>query len=325
MSTIATIRTSLAPELESINALIARSLHSPNPLVNEVTRNYLKNKGKQLRPIMVILTARLLGASDLDKAITSAASIEMLHNASLIHDDVIDQSSTRHGVATINSVWDNHIAVLIGDYFVSTALQLVISTGDLRAISTIAALGRLLATGELDQIDTAATHTVSEEAYYNIITNKTASLFVACVEMGAYSARASEHDLETMREFARIFGQCFQIKDDIFDYFSSEALGKPTGNDLREGKITLPLLYALSLADHPRHTEMNALVAKDTLTDSEIASLIEFAVTTGGINYAEDCMKSLRDKAAALLGQISTGADTQPLLTLLDYIIDRDH
>lgn len=325
MSTIATIRTSLAPELESINALIARSLHSPNPLVNEVTRNYLKNKGKQLRPIMVIITARLLGASDLDKAITSAASIEMLHNASLIHDDVIDQSSTRHGVATINSVWDNHIAVLIGDYFVSTALQLVISTGDLRAISTIAALGRLLATGELDQIDTAATHTVSEEAYYNIITNKTASLFVACVEMGAYAARASEHDLETMREFARIFGQCFQIKDDIFDYFSSEALGKPTGNDLREGKITLPLLYALSLADHPRHTEMNALVAKDTLTDSEIASLIEFAVTTGGINYAEDCMKSLRDKAAALLGQISTGTDTQPLLTLLDYIIDRDH
>ncbi|MDE6378456.1 MAG: polyprenyl synthetase family protein [Duncaniella sp.] len=325
MSTIASIRTSLAPELESINALMARSLHSPNPLVNEVTRNYLRNKGKQLRPIMVILTARMLGAPDIDKAVTSAASIEMLHNASLIHDDVIDESATRHGVATINSVWDNHIAVLIGDYFVSTALPLVISTGDLRAISTIASLGRLLATGELDQIDTATTHTISEEAYFKIITNKTASLFMACVEMGAYAAQASEADLDTMREFARIFGQCFQIKDDIFDYFSSEALGKPTGNDLREGKITLPLLYALSLASHPRHAEMNALAARDSLTDSEIATLIDFAVAAGGIRYAEDCMRTLRDKAAALLGQISTGGDTAPLLALLDYIIDREY
>lgn len=325
MSTIATIRTSLASELESINALMARSLHSPNQLINEVTRNYLRHKGKQLRPIMVILTARMLGAHDLDKALTSAASIEMLHNASLIHDDVIDQSATRHGVDTINSVWDNHIAVLIGDYFVSTALQLVISTGDLRAIDTIASLGRLLASGEMDQIDTANNHTFSLEAYFNIITNKTASLFVACVEMGAYAACASEGDLETMREFARIFGQCFQIKDDIFDYFSSETLGKPTGNDLREGKVTLPLLYALSLSDHPLHSEMNALVDKNQLSDPEIATLIDFAVTAGGIVYAEDCMKSLRDKAAALLGRISTGADTAPLLTLLDYIIEREY
>ena len=324
MSHIADIRHSLAPELESINALIIQALSSPNPLINEVTRTYLRHKGKQLRPMMVMLTARMLGAQAVDKAVTSAASIEMLHNASLIHDDVIDQSATRHGVETINSVWNNHIAVLMGDYFVSTALQLVISTSDLRAISTIATLGRLLASGEMDQIDTASSHVLSEEAYFNIITNKTASLFIACVEMGAYAAYAPDSTIEALREFARIFGQCFQIKDDIFDYFSSEVLGKPTGNDLREGKVTLPLLHALSLSDHPRCEEMNALIAKGNLNDSEIAELIAYAVETGGILYAEERMKSLRDKAAAVLRSIVSEEAAKPLLTLLDYIIERD-
>lgn len=325
MSHIADIRQSLAPELESINALIIQALSSPNPLINEVTRTYLSNKGKQLRPMMVMLTARMLGAGKSAKAVTSAASIEMLHNASLIHDDVIDQSSTRHGVETINSMWNNHIAVLMGDYFVSTALQLVISTSDLRAISTIATLGRLLASGEMDQIDTASSHVLSEEAYFNIITNKTASLFVACVEMGAYAAEASDTTLEALREFARIFGQCFQIKDDIFDYFPSEVLGKPTGNDLREGKVTLPLLYALGLTEQPRCSEMNEMISKDSLTDEEISALIAYAVETGGISYAEKRMKSLRDKAAAVLQTIAPEADTEPLLTLLDYIIERRH
>lgn len=325
MSHISDIRASLAAELESINDLIARSLASPNPLINEVTRNYLSHKGKQLRPMMVILTARMFVAEVGADAIASAASIEMLHNASLIHDDVIDQSSTRHGADTINSMWDNHIAVLIGDYFVSTALQLVITTGDVRAISTIANLGRLLASGEMDQIDTAANHTLSEEAYFNIITHKTASLFVACVEMGGYAANVDDDKLQVLREFANIFGQCFQIKDDVFDYFPSEVLGKPTGNDLREGKVTLPLLYALSLSDRPECEAMKSLAAKESLSDSEIALLIDYAVRMGGIEYARRRMSELRDRAAAMLRSVVPGDASRPLLTLLDYIIERDH
>lgn len=325
MIDITTIRHNLAPELERINALIARSLSSPNPLISEVTARYLSHKGKQLRPMMVLLTARLFNAdSESDQAVVSAASIEMLHNASLIHDDVIDQSPTRHGVATINSIWHNHIAVLLGDYFVSTSLQLVVSTADVRSISTIASLGRQLATGELDQINTAACHTLSEEAYFNIITNKTASLFIACVEMGAYAANASARDLEVMREFACIFGQCFQIKDDIFDYFPSESLGKPTGNDLREGKVTLPLLHALSLTDNPRCAGMNALVASDNLSDDDISALIAYAIEAGGIDYAYSMMERLRDRAAKLLSKLSTPSATAPLLALLDYIITRE-
>lgn len=323
MTDFSTIRQTLAPELESINALIAERLHSSNPLINEVIDGYLCNKGKQIRPMMVLLTARILNAGCRDKVLASAAAIEMLHNASLIHDDVIDQSPTRHGASTINAVWDNHIAVLVGDYFVSTALQLAIATADLRAVNTIATLGRLLSTGEMDQINNATHHTLSEDAYFNVITHKTASLFSACIEMGAYAAEASAEKLEAMRDFARIFGQCFQIKDDIFDYFPSESLGKPTGNDLREGKVTLPLIYALSLADDPAHGEMNELIKKDFLSDADIKRLISFALDRGGIEYACGKMKSLREHAAAILASIS-GIDTTPMLTLLDYIISRD-
>lgn len=327
MTSIKTIRQSVAPQLESINALIAERLSSSNPLINEVIGRYLSHKGKQLRPLMVILTARMLHApARSERMLASAASIEMLHNASLIHDDVIDQSATRHGHQTINAVWDNHIAVLVGDYFVSTALQLVISTGDLRAINTIASLGRLLSTGEMDQIHRAASHTISEQSYFQIISHKTASLFVACVEMGAYAAEATPAQLDTMREFAELFGQCFQIQDDIFDYISSAStLGKPVGNDLREGKITLPLIYALSRTDMPGCAAMNELANNPALSDAEIDTLIDYTIRAGGIDYARATLSRLRAQAADILSDLGPGFDTAPLLSLLDYIISRDN
>lgn len=324
MTDIESIRRSLSHEIESLNALIAAKLSSPNPLINEVISRDLSHKGKQLRPMMVILTASILGATDSERVISSAAAIEMLHNASLIHDDVIDQSPTRHGKPTINTVWDNHIAVLMGDYFMSTALQLITTTGDLRAIEALASLGRLLSTGEMDQINYAANHSISEEAYFEIITHKTASMFIACVEMGAYAAAASAEKLDKMKEFARIFGQCFQIKDDIFDYSPSDILGKPTGNDLREGKITLPLIHALGRTDLPECSAMNELAARDNLSDQEIASLINYAIEAGGIQYANDTLLRLRNEASGVLASFGD-ADTTPLLTLLDYIIDRDN
>ena len=324
MTDFQTIRRALAPDLESINSLIADRLSSTNPLINEVIGRYLNHKGKQLRPMMVVLTAQLLGAETSQKVIASAASLEILHNASLIHDDVIDQSSSRHNSPTINAMWDNHIAVLVGDFFVSSALQLVISTADLRAIGTLASLGRLLSTGEMDQIHNAANHSISEEAYFEIITHKTASLFVACVEMGAYAADADAAQLDIMRRFATLFGQCFQIKDDIFDYFHSDSLGKPTGNDLREGKVTLPLLHALSVESHPQCREMSALLNRGSLNDDEIATLIRYAIEAGGIDYANTTLLRLRDRAAATLAQLGPDYNTAPLLSLLDYIIERD-
>ena len=209
--------------------------------MDKVVKGYLQSKGKLIRPILVILTARLLGKVT-DKVIASAAAVELLHNASLIHDDVVDDSKLRRGKPTINSVWDNHVAVLTGDFFLSSALQQGLSTGDIRIVNSLTSLGRLLSLGEIDQIYNARYHCLDEKAYFKVISRKTASLFVSCVEMGGYAVGASDEQIEPMRRFAELLGLCFQIKDDIFDYYSDERIGKPTGNDLREGKITLPLL-----------------------------------------------------------------------------------
>ena len=320
MTSVSDIRASLGEPLERVNTLISESLHSANPLMSNVIESYLKHKGKQLRPMMVLLTARMLGEIN-DRAIAGAASIEILHNASLIHDDVVDNSDLRHGQPTINAIWDNHIAVLVGDYFVSTSLRLAMQTRSMSVVETIASLGRLLSLGEMDQIYNARYHTLSEEAYYEVISHKTASLFVSCVEMGCYCCGVTEGPLfEALREYARIFGLCFQIKDDIFDYFSDPAVGKPTGNDLREGKVTLPLLHVLAKSE-----EMRGLVEKGVLTDEEIAELIEFAKANGGIEYAEATLERLHREAAEALSVFPDTEGRQDLLTLLSYIIKRDY
>ncbi|MDE6555737.1 MAG: polyprenyl synthetase family protein [Duncaniella sp.] len=320
MTSVNEIRSSLREPLDQVNTLIGRSLHSANPLMNTVIESYLSHKGKQLRPMMVLLTARLLGEIN-GKAIAGAASIEILHNASLIHDDVVDNSNLRHGQPTISAVWDNHIAVLVGDFFVSTSLRLAMQTESFSVVETIASLGRLLSLGEMDQIYNARYHTLTEEAYFEIISHKTASLFISCVEMGCYCCGVKEGEkFEALREFARIFGLCFQIKDDIFDYFSDPAVGKPTGNDLREGKVTLPLLHALPLSE-----EMGELVRKEQLTDSEIATLIDFAKTNGGIEYAEATLASLHARARKVLDIFPDTPAREALLSLLAYIIERNY
>ena len=266
MTTFQQIQHMLAPDLERLNTRIAEALRSPNVLMNQVIANYLEKKGKQIRPIMVLLSARLLGEVN-DKVLDGAVAVELLHNASLIHDDVVDDTKIRRGAATINGMWDNHLAVLVGDFFLSNALLEGVATGDIRMVESIAALGRLLSIGELDEIYNARYNALDEKTYFEIIFRKTASLFVSCVEVGAYGAGSTATQLEALREFARLLGLCFQIKDDIFDYFSDEKIGKPTGNDIREGKITLPLIYALSKAveilenEFPASAERDALVA----------------------------------------------------------------
>lgn len=325
MTTIQSIQQSIAPELAQLNERIADTLRSSNALMNQVVENYLRSKGKQIRPILVMLSARHFGQVD-DRVIDAAAAVELLHNASLIHDDVVDDSKTRRNKPTINSIWDNHIAVLVGDFFVSTALQLAISTGDLRIIESLSKLGKLLSLGEIDQIYNARYHKLTEEAYFEIINRKTASLFVSCVEMGAYAAGAEESQIDDMRRYAELLGLCFQIKDDIFDYYADDVVGKPTGNDLREGKITLPLLHALENESLPGHAEMLALSRKEELTTEEIATLIDFAKANGGIDYAYASMARLREEAVTLLHKMpGDDATTSQLIAIFDYIIARDH
>lgn len=325
MTSIQSIQQSIAPELAKLNERIADTLRSSNALMNQVVENYLRSKGKQIRPILVVLSARHFGEVN-DNVIAAAAAVELLHNASLIHDDVVDDSKTRRSVPTINSIWDNHIAVLVGDFFVSTSLQLAITTGDPRIIDSLARLGKLLSLGEIDQIYNARYHKLDEKAYFEIIKRKTASLFVSCVEMGAYAVGADEGRIDDMRRYAELLGLCFQIKDDIFDYFTDDVVGKPTGNDLREGKITLPLLHVLENEALPLHDEMLELSRKEELTSDEIATLIDYAKENGGIDYAYAVMMRLRDEAVALLRSSSPAGETTAQLTdIFDYIIARDH
>ena len=328
MNALESIRQRIKPDIEKLNELIAQSLGSPNPMMNTIVEGYLKSKGKMIRPILVILTARMFGSVN-DKVMSAAAAVEMLHNASLIHDDVIDETKLRRGYATVNSIWDNHIAVLVGDFFTATALHHALSTDDIRIADVISALGRKLALGEIDQISTARDHLLSEEAYFKIISNKTASLFVSCVRMGAYAVGVDDERLKAMEAYAELLGLCFQIKDDIFDYFSDEKIGKPTGNDLREGKVTLPLLYALSRTDLPQQPEMLRLTHQEELTPEEINTLIDYAKQAGGIDYAYATMAHLRDKATEIIAAIPEGPNSTEAKTdftaLFDFIIHRDH
>ena len=323
MSAIEDIRQSLSHELKELDTLISRTLDSSNPLMNQVISNYLRHKGKQLRPILVMLTAKLFGGVN-DVAVTAAASVEILHNASLIHDDVVDDSDRRHGHETINAVWDNHVAVLVGDFFVSNSLKLATETNDLRVIRAIADLGKLLSLGEMDQIYNARYHELNEESYFKVISHKTASLFVTCVSMGAYCTGVNDWRLGAIREFAELFGRCFQIKDDIFDYFDSKAIGKPTGNDLREGKVTLPLLYALTKSDAPERDEMRELIRKEgSLSETDIRRLITFANENGGVEYAYKVMEDMRAEAVRILSQFNSPV-TAEFIALLDFVILRE-
>lgn len=323
MSTLEEIQHSIKPELEMLHRRISSSLSSPNQLMNQVIEGYLKSKGKMIRPILVILTAKLFGRVD-DRVIASAAAVEMLHNASLIHDDVVDDSQMRRSMPTVNNIWGNHIAVLTGDFFVSSALQQAISTADIRIVEVLAGLGKLLSLGEIDQIYNARFHTLNEKAYFEIISRKTASLFVSCVKMGGYATGAPDDKIDPMCRFAELLGLCFQIKDDIFDYFNDPRIGKPTGNDLREGKITLPLLYALSLTDNPAHDEMVSLSRSEQLTTAEIETLIEFAKESGGIEYAYSTMERLRAEAMEILDSYPRSEVTDAFASIFNYVIARD-
>lgn len=316
------IKISISTELERLNKRISDALDSSNPLMNKIIESYLRKKGKQIRPILVILSAKMFGEVT-DSVIAAGASVELLHNASLIHDDVVDETKIRRGRETVNGRWDNHIAVLVGDYFVSTSLSQALLTGDMRIIESIASLGQQLSIGELDQIYNARFHTLSEEAYMQTIYRKTASLFVSCAKMGAYAVNAVPEQVEKISEVARLLGLCFQIRDDIFDYFSDDSIGKPTGNDLREGKITLPLLNVLLDSSLPRHEEMLALSRKEELTPEEIVTLTDYAKENGGIEYACSVMERLSKEADKILSTLPDNAARKAVSDIIAFVVER--
>ena len=318
------IKKIIGVEMENFNKALYDTLSTDNVLLKSVIDYYLQTKGKQIRPMLVILSSRLFGEVN-DSAMSAAIAVELLHNASLIHDDVVDSSPLRRSRRTVNNIWDNRVAVLVGDYFVSTALQSAIKSNNLKTVTLIAELGKELATGEIDQIETADGHILDEKRYFNVIKQKTASLFSSCMLMGGYSNGATEGQLSAVEAFGQKLGLCFQIKDDIFDYFSDDVVGKPTGSDLKEGKVSLPLLYAIDSNNDERNDEMRALLMKQSLTDEEISVLVEYAKEKGGIEYAEATMQRLKQEAAEALSVFEDSDIKDTLMQILDYIIARDY
>ena len=323
MGEINSIQQNIAQDLSKLNDIIKNVLECNSALMNQIVTNFLESKGKQIRPILVILSGRFFGGTN-EKVLNAGAAIELLHNATLIHDDVIDESKERRGQPTINRIWDNHISVLVGDFFVSASLHCAVQTGNHNITAVLSRLGRELSLGEINQIDNARQHNINENTYFDIIKSKTASLFKCCVEVSGYVNNANEKELADLMAFTELLGLCFQIKDDIFDYFEDKNIGKPTGNDLREGKVTLPLIYALSKENAENQAEMLQIIKKNELSSDEIATLIDFAQKEGGIEYAYATMERLRDEAFAILDAYPKKSVTEDFKALFNYIIKRN-
>ena len=321
-TTIEKIRHRLGAELDEMNAIIRSSLSTSDPLMGRVVDQYLRTKGKQIRPLLVLLSARLFGDIN-DSTLHAAASLEMLHNATLIHDDVVDNADYRRQTPTLNKDFDNRIAVLVGDFFVSTALQEAIKTKDMKAVVSVAELGKELSLGEIDQISNARDRSIDESRYFDVISKKTASLFMKCVKMGAETTDATDDQIKTLVEYARLLGLCFQIKDDIFDYYEDREVGKPTGNDLRENKVSLPLIFAVNSTSGEESDSMRALLLRGDLDDSEIAVLIDFAKDNGGIDYAYSVMEDMRVEADELLGSLPENEWREAFAELFEFTIRR--
>lgn len=318
------IKQPISKELVEFKDLFENSISSSNPLLNSVIAHLRQKSGKMMRPILVMLAAKLCAGRVTDATLHAAASLELLHNASLVHDDVVDESGERRGQRSVNAVFNNKVAVLTGDYLLATSLVQVALTRSLRIVDIVSRLGQDLAEGELLQLSNVANHRFSEEVYYDIIRKKTAVLFAACTEAGALSVDAPDELIERMRLLGEYIGLCFQIKDDIFDYFSDNGeIGKPTGNDMHEGKLTLPLLFALNSTGDAEAAALAIKVKNGEAADDEIALLVDFAKRNGGIQYAERMMSEFRCEALNQIYDLPDDEVKQALTAYLDYVIER--
>lgn len=312
----------VAAEFARFNEEFESSLRSETKRLQAAIEQILRSTGKHVRPLLVLLSAKTCG-SVTDCTINSAVFLELLHTATLIHDDVVDETRERRGVPSLNAIFDNRVAVLTGDYILSTALIRSIQTGDLRIIGIISNLGRDLSEGEIKQMETADESILDESCYLQVIYKKTATLLSACTAIGAISAGADKQTIEAMKKFGENIGYAFQIRDDIFDYYKESNIGKPTGNDIREGKVTLPLLYALKQESVRAGTMLEIVLTKD-FTDEHIDQLILFAKEQGGIEYAKKRMTDFRNEAVRALDIFPNSPSRRALIDLADYIILRD-
>lgn len=315
------IQAPIATEMVEFEKKFRSFMKSKVFLLDKIMDYIVKRKGKQMRPMFVFLTAGVLG--DITERTYRAASfIELLHTASLVHDDVVDDSNYRRGFFSINALWKNKIAVLVGDYMLTRSLLLAVDNGDYDLLKIGSEAVREISEGELMQIAKARNLDITEELYYEVIRQKTASLIVACCAMGAAASGATEEQVDQMKDFGLNVGMAFQIKDDLFDY-GSEEIGKPLGIDIKEKKMTLPLIYALQHADKATRRRILRIIKTKSDKPKKVREVIDFVKASGGIEYAKKVMGEYYDKAQGILSNFPDSAYRRSLSELVTFTIER--
>ena len=323
MNVILQIKKPILQEMELFEKKFYDSMKSNIALLNRITYYIVNRKGKQMRPMFVFLTAKMLNNGAVNERTYRGASvIELIHTATLVHDDVVDDSNRRRGFFSINALWKNKIAVLVGDYLLSKGLLLSIDNNDFDLLKIISVAVREMSEGELLQIEKARRLDITEDIYYEIIKKKTATLIASCCALGAKSVIENETEVENMRYFGELIGMAFQIKDDLFDY-SEEAIGKPTGIDIKEQKMTLPLIHVLNNCSSQEKSWLINSIKNHNKDKSRVKEVIKFVIDNKGLEYAENKMEEYQEKALQLLTNYPESDYKSALILMVNYVIDR--
>ncbi|MBQ6204117.1 MAG: polyprenyl synthetase family protein [Prevotella sp.] len=324
MDYLSLIKQPIETELNDFIALFNQSLSYTDGLLESALSHIRNRGGKRMRPMLMLLMAKNYGGIT-EATLNAAVGLELLHTASLVHDDVVDESAERRGQQSVNATYDNKVAVLVGDYILSTALLSVSLTHNEKIVRRLAQLGQTLSNGEILQLTNTSCDGLSEDIYYQVIEQKTAALFEACCSIGAISAGKSDDELYAAIKFGQNVGIIFQIRDDIFDYFDSKEIGKPTGNDMAEGKLTLPAIYAINSTDNEEMKELARKVKARTINADEITRLVNFTKQNGGIEYAEQSMLALHAEAQQfIVSEVVDPEVAAAFQAYLDFVVQRN-
>ena len=323
MNPLEELQKPIADVLEEYKQQFEETLRSDNPLLQQAVNHLLQKKGKLVRPTLVFLSAKLSGTVN-QRVYDVALALELLHTASLVHDDVVDESERRRGQASVNALMTNQIAVLVGDFLLSRALHHAAQTGDTKVVDVVANLGQTLADGELLQLANLDDEKLDEASYYMVVRKKTSSLFAVAAQLGVLSSGGSEEEAERMRRFGHLVGTCFQLKDDIFDYDTKTDVGKPAGNDMKEGKLTLPVIHVVNKTKSEEMLSKALKVRRGEATQLEIDELVTFTIDNGGIEYAYWAMNEFRMMADGLIDESRDPAIVESLHSLVSFVANRD-
>ncbi len=324
MKIVEKIKSPIYEEMELFEKKFAEIMSSKVPLLNRITYFIVKRKGKQIRPMLVFLVAKMISLNKLsEKSYRGASILELIHTATLVHDDIVDDSNQRRGFFSINALWKNKIAVLVGDYLLSKGLLISIDNEDYDLLKIVSDVVREISEGELLQIEKSRDMDLSEEMYYKIIEKKTAVLLAACCAIGATSVSENQRLISKMYEFGKLLGIAFQIKDDLFDY-GKKKIGKPLGIDIRERKITLPFIYSLTVLNQAEKKWMINTIKNYNKDKNRVLKAISKIKEVGGLDYARKKMKIYRDKALKILDDFPNNPYKDSLILLANFVVDRD-